>query len=295
MFDSIPSTPAFQIGTIPTRYSLHGKKDGPLIVFCNGIGASRTAWDDLLSILSAQYTCLIWAYDGTQASPTSDLTIKSQASILCGVLEKIDKSPFVLIGWSMGVQVALQTAHMHHTPPSGLILLNGASSHPTSDVLNQKWLWPIIHPLLERLQNSGSWLKRIGYEAQASPLFLKSFTQLFISTRCLSPELDRDAFIALLKLWLSVDLRHIARQLLLLDQSNNTDHANAFRGQTLIIAGATDPLVALHRTEELAQCLNNSELIVLNRSTHFTLMEQAQKLQKIVPAFLKKIELEKPL
>ena len=192
----------------------------------------------------------------------------------------------------MGVQVALETAHLLKQSPPCLILLNGAASNPTSAVLNQKWIWPLILPLLKRLQSSGPWLKRLGYEAQASPLFLRAFTRFFISTRCLSPELDRVAFVALLKKWLSVDLRDIAKQLILLDESNNTDHASSFLGSTLIVAGATDPLVATCRTDALSELLKSSELVILNGSTHFSLMEQSDNLNKIIIAFMKKIELQ---
>ena len=292
MFVSTPSTAAFQAGTAPIKYTLHGQRDRPLIIFCNGIGASTTAWSSLLTALSSEYCCLIWRYDGTESPPTSDLTISSHAMMLCGVLERIQKTPFAIIGWSMGVQVALQAAHILTAPPSCLILLNGAANNPTSDVLNQKWLWPLIFPLLGQLQNSGSWLKRLGHEAQASPLFLKAFTHFFISTRCLSPNLDRAAFVTLLKTWLSVDLRHIARQLLLLDESDNLHHATSFQGSALIIAGATDPLVALCRTEELSKLLEGSELVILDSSTHFSLMEKTEDINKIASAFIKKIELQ---
>ena len=292
MFISIPSTAAFQAGTAPIKYSLHGQRNQPLIVFCNGIGASTPAWSSLLSILSSEYCCLLWRYDGTEDLPTSDLSISSHATMLCSVLEHIEKTPFAIIGWSMGVQVALQTAHLLKVPPDGLILLNGAASNPTSDVLNQKWIWPLIFPLLKKLQHSGSWLKRLGYEAQASPLFLKAFTRFFISARCLSSELDQAAFLTLLQTWFAVDLRHIARQLLLLDESDNKHHASSFQGPTLVIAGDTDPLVALCRTEDLSNLLHNSELVILDRSSHFSLMEKTEDLNKIISAFLKKIELQ---
>ncbi len=280
----------FQTGSQSTDYALYGNSNQPLIVLCNGIGASSFAWTSLIKALSSSYCCLIWHYEGTRTPAQKELTITTHAESLVTLITELNRPVFALIGWSMGVQVALEAALILPSAPQALVLLNGAAQRPTSHILNQPWLWPSLLPIINKIQHTGKWLNRLTRELQSSPKHLQYFTQLFVSTRCLSSDLDRKHFTLLLEQWLSIDLQLIASQLLKLDQSDNRAQAQQLDVPVLVVAGAKDPLVALCSTRELAELLPSSELVVFNNSTHFTLMEAAEQLNLLITSFLQRID-----
>ena len=99
---------------------------GPWIVCCNGVGVSTFFWKYLVAHFSHSHTVIVWDYRGHGLSQrslepdTADMRIERHADDLSTVLEAVATSreidapkPALVVGHSMGVQVALETRRRH--------------------------------------------------------------------------------------------------------------------------------------------------------------------------------------
>ena len=116
----------------PIAYEVvgEGKKT---ILLANGLGARLYVWEPLIADLWRDYRLITWDYRGLFDSSTPDanrnLSIHHHVEDALAILraEEVDKT--VLIGWSMGVQVALELAAQAPEMMAGLVLLNGTYGH----------------------------------------------------------------------------------------------------------------------------------------------------------------------
>ena len=133
-----------------------GKK---IVVLCNGLGGTAIAWQPLYSKLSKKYTFIIWDYRGLfSSSPPKDptqMTIKNHAQDLEDLLKhKKILMPIFLVGWSMGVQIALEFYSYHKKKVAGLVLLNGTSGSPFKTALRNplsQFILPKINELAKKV------------------------------------------------------------------------------------------------------------------------------------------------
>ncbi|MEZ4467984.1 MAG: alpha/beta hydrolase, partial [bacterium] len=107
--------------------------DGPdWLVLAHGYGGTFNAWDPVLSRLQDRFRVLMWDYRGMHASacPAEPhrLRIEDHIRDLDGLLDHVGVDRFILGGWSVGVQVALEGWRRlrHRADIRALILINGA-------------------------------------------------------------------------------------------------------------------------------------------------------------------------
>ena len=96
--------------------------DGPWIACCNGVGVSTFFWKYVTAQFADRYTVILWDYRGHGRShrglnpAEADMSIERHADDLKAVMHSVAKSmgletprPALLLGHSMGCQVALET------------------------------------------------------------------------------------------------------------------------------------------------------------------------------------------
>eukprot|EP01013_Petalomonas_cantuscygni_P043507 TRINITY_DN8263_c0_g1_i2.p1 TRINITY_DN8263_c0_g1~~TRINITY_DN8263_c0_g1_i2.p1 ORF type:complete len:395 (-),score=23.22 TRINITY_DN8263_c0_g1_i2:759-1868(-) len=156
---SWPSPPRHRRVTTPDGISLHVTVigNGPrYIVGANGLGCRAYLLVPLIQWFAdsgeaSQYTLITWDYRGLFDSsadvtgvpvPRGRLSVRDLADDLITVLDAVvlgqdaarsattDKAPqAVIMGWSTGVQVALQTAATYPDRVAGLVLISGTHGH----------------------------------------------------------------------------------------------------------------------------------------------------------------------
>ena len=106
----------------------------PILVLCNGIGSSNSAWKYVIEDLQSSFIILQVAYRGTiEYSSDMNLQLTRHAEDVFELVEDLNINVFGIIGWSMGVQVALHLSTMIH--PKAMVLLSGAQNQATSRTL----------------------------------------------------------------------------------------------------------------------------------------------------------------
>ncbi|MEC7985304.1 MAG: alpha/beta hydrolase, partial [Myxococcota bacterium] len=225
-----------------------------------------------------------WDYRGLNSDEV-DISIERHACDLRRLLEKEDIRDAFLVGWSMGVQVALSLFQRDTSSIQGLILLNGAGGGAIREVLNRpNWFW--IEPLCQRIALGGRFWQRLGPFLARSQRWKSPFTEFCVKMKWLGTELERSEFHALLCQWLDVDLRRISAQIVVLGNHSTDAFIHSIDVKALVVMGNRDPLVSNRLTRKLAQSLPNSTLRCLVGSSHFTLIEYPQTLYHLMERWM---------
>lgn len=124
------------------RYTVRGVADGPWLVFCAGFLCPDNFWQYLAPPLLANYRCLFVNYRGVGASTGPDTDgiwpdldayrVEDFAGDLLLACEAEGVTDAVLIGHSMGCQVALSVWRQDPAVVRGLALLTGPFASPLS-------------------------------------------------------------------------------------------------------------------------------------------------------------------
>jgi pimeloyl-ACP methyl ester carboxylesterase len=124
-------------GTLLAVYE-SGTEAGPPVVIANGLGGSILALRALLAHFAGSYRFVSWDYRGLYGSsrPADRRAVRIEDHVrdMEVVVARTAARPAVLMGWSMGVQVAVQYALDHPEDVAGLALVCGAPGDPFAGV-----------------------------------------------------------------------------------------------------------------------------------------------------------------
>jgi pimeloyl-ACP methyl ester carboxylesterase len=119
----------------PLFYEFWGAERGVRtpVLFCDGIGCDGYVWRYLREDLADRFALHPHYRGHGRTAPPRDptrVTIEDLADDVASVLDDALVDRAVLIGHSMGVQVALETYRRHASRVAGLILVCGSPAHP---------------------------------------------------------------------------------------------------------------------------------------------------------------------
>lgn len=267
---------AFHIGRGPLRWLL-----------TPGLGTPLLCWKPLLDGLSQHVTFLAWDMRGCHGSDkpldSRRLTVEDHARDGLGLARSQGwaDGEYVVGGWSLGVQIALEIRRQLAQPLQGLVLINGAFEHvlrsalplPGGEALLQtvlrgapaarRWLNPTVRGALA-LPQTLTVLHALGMVAETGPFLrevLTEFRELDFATLA---ELTRHAHL------------HSARGVL--------PHVTE---PTLIVAGQRDTMTPQRLGRELHALVQGSELLVVPGGTHYTPVEYPELLLHRIATFLR--------
>src|SRR5690348_8504583 len=137
-----------------TRIGYQVRGDGPCVVLANGLGGTYVTWKYLYEALGSDYRTICWDYrglysSGAPADPRAN-TVAHQVEDLVAILDQEQVIDFVIIGWSMGVQVAFETLRRHSARVRGMFAINGTYGRTFRTVMGSRLVGQTI-PMLLRL------------------------------------------------------------------------------------------------------------------------------------------------
>ena len=260
----------------------------PLLVFCNGIGSSNLAWKYVMDELESHFSILQIAYRGTiEHTENIDLRLQRHAQDVFELVQEKNWVVFGIVGWSMGVQVALHLATLVH--PKVMVLLGGAHKNVTSLILDRSYMWAICKPIVKLGTMQGKWLKRIGNWISKSPKFRSSFVHVGVNLGLMGSNVHHQHFVDLLAEWFEMDLRVASQQLLELDNDIGISDVSALQADSLIICGGKDVLVHQSLSQKLANELLYGVAWHFDTSGHFILLEHRNVERNIKKWLLEKL------
>ena len=271
--------------------------DGPWIACCNGVGVSTFFWKYVVSEFSDRYTCIIWDYRGHGRSErsldphTADMSIGRHADDLIAVLHDIAKTtgltetpPALLLGHSMGCQVALETRRRAPDLCSGLVLMLGTAGRTLSTFFD----WP-HSPKLFRAAHS--LLFRAGPRANdairpllESPIAFGFATQFSLVDPYYT---SREDFIPYLEHLATLDFR------LFIENVCQTNHHDAWdllpdlERPLLVVAAENDKFTPMWCSEKMVRSTPGAEMMVLADASHAALIEQPETINHRLERFIR--------
>jgi pimeloyl-ACP methyl ester carboxylesterase len=210
------------------------------------------------------------------------VTIEDLADDIACVLDDALVDRAVLIGHSMGVQVALETYRRHPDRVAGLVLVCGASSHPLKTFRGSGTLEDLL-PVIER------WIHRV-------PRVVNRLTRTLLPTRLAYEvasrlEIRRELvepsdFMPYLEGMARIDTRLFVAMLSSAGQHSADDLLPEVKVPTLVIAGERDGFTPADRSRAMAAAIPGAELLEIPNASHTAPIERPHLVDSTIRDFV---------
>lgn len=252
-------------------YQVRGQR-GPCVVLANGLGGTYIAFRHLYDAL-ADYRTICWDYRGlyTSAPPRDPAanTIAHHVEDLIDIVDAEGMHDFVVIGWSMGVQVAIETFRRHAARVRGMFAINGTYGRAFHTVMGSRLVGRII-PMLLRIIRA-----QAGLASRASKHIAGSDALIAVMKRVglVSDRIDMDVFRAVAAGFQHVDWRIYSDLLARLDDHDAGDLLASIDVPVSIVTGDRDLMTPPTTAEHMHRTIPGSRLVVIAGGTHYTPVE----------------------
>lgn len=258
---------------------------GPVIALANGLGGPVSAFRHQTSYFERSFRVLTWDYRGLYGSlgeaPPTRVDIAAHAEDLEDLLQSVTSERAVVVGWSMGVQVALELARQKPERVRQLVLISGAGGRPMANLrvpFADRWL----PSLLERLRP----YHRLGSRLVARAAESRSAVDFVRRARIVSPRVGTGELQDVARAFASLDFDVYLRTLAALELHDATPALRSLRVPTLFITGGRDPLFSPRLAEKLCAQIERAELYVVPRATHYAPLEFPELVNARIERFL---------
>lgn len=270
----------------PLFYESWGVVDArPAVAYCDGIGCDGYVWRYLREQL-ADRRSVHAHYRGHGRTPApvdrQRVRIEDLADDLAAVLDDAEISRAVLIGHSMGVQVALETFRRHRARVAGLVLICGAPSHPLRTFRGSAALEDLL-PKIQRLTSRlPSVINRVTRLVLPTKLSYEIAARLEIQRELVQPS----DFMPYLEGMSRVDIRLFLSMLAAAGEHNAEDLLPDIDVPVLIISGARDGFTPPERSRVMAGAIPDAKLLEIPDGSHTAPIERPQLVGDCVGEFL---------
>ena len=255
------------------------------VLLCDGIGCDGYVWRHLRQDVDDRY-CVHSHYRGHgRTAPPQDparITIEDLADDAACVLDDALIDRAVLIGHSMGVQVALETYRRHIDRVAGLVLICGVPSHPLrtfrGSAVLEDWL-PMIQKLIHR---APSVINRVTRALLPTRLAYEVASRLEIRRELIEP----GDFMPYLEGMARIDARLFVAMLAAAGSHSAEDLLPRVMVPTLVVAGGRDGFTPPERSRAMAAAVPHAELVEIPDASHTAPIEHPQLVNAAVRDFL---------
>lgn len=266
-------------------YGLRGH--GPPAVLIDGIGCDGWAWTYLQPFLAARHRVLHWHYRGHgRSGPPSNAesaTVAAHASDLLRVMDVCEMERAVLIGHSMGTQVALEAYRVAPERVTALILICGTYGRVTSTFHDSDVLERLLPHLSRIAVEHGPLVRALWGRVPAKLAYLiGSWIGEIDGTL-----LRRDDFLAYVEHLATMDPDVYFTMLRLAGEHSAEDMLRTVRVPTLVIAGELDTFTPRRLAQHMAVEIPGAEYFEVASGTHSTPAEQPTVVNERIDTFLR--------
>lgn len=270
-------------------YEVVGQRPpAPTLLLCDGLGCDGYVWKYLQWALAARYRLIHFHYRGHgQSALPADLQrvrVADFAHDALSVLDACDCERAVLLGHSMGVQVALEAYNQLPDRVAGLVLICGSYGNPLrtfkgSDHLET--LLPLVRATVSRVPSLVSTFWRHALPTQLS-FYLAQ--QIEID----GARIRREDFFPYLEGLARMDPRMFVCTLAAAGQHNAGEILSRIAVPTLIVAGRRDSFTPMGLSQEMQARIPGAELHIVEQGTHTAPIERPAEVSDVIGSFLRR-------
>ena len=258
-----------------TRIGYQVRGDGPAVVLANGLGGTYVTFRYLYDALG-DYKTVCWDYRGlyTSAAP-ADLQALAMAHHLDDLLAVLDAERIddvVVVGWSMGVQLAFELVKCHRPRVRGILAINGTYGHPFRTVMGSRLVGQVIPMLLRLVRAQAALVGRATKRLAGSDALIAAMKRVGL----VSDTVDMELFRVVAGGFATVDWAIYSDLLSRLDEHDCEDVLPTIDIPVTIIAGDRDLMTPPATSEHMHRAIAGSRLVVIKGGTHYTPVEYPQ-------------------
>ena len=255
-----------------TRIGYQVRGDGPCVVLANGLGGTYVTWKYLYEALDG-YRVVCWDYRGlySSAAPADPQanTVAHQVEDLIAILDAEQVIDFVIVGWSMGVQVGFETIRHHAARVRGMYAINGTYGRAFRTVLGSRLIGQTIPMLLRLVRAQAALMGRATKRVAGSAALIAAMKRVGL----VSETIDMDVFRAVAASFVHVDWRIYSDLLSRLDEHDAEEVLAAIEVPVAIVTGDRDLMTPPSTAEHMHRKIRGSRLVVIEGGTHYTPVE----------------------
>jgi len=253
-----------------------GRGEGPALVLTDGLGCAGYIWRFLGPDLARANRVIHWNYRGhgrsERPADPERVSLLECVDDLLAVLDDAGERSAVLVGHSMGVQVALETHRRAPERVDGLVLMCGAPGHPL-DTFHDAPLLSAAFPYARQAVEKFPALARLLFrKVVPTETVLKLAMAFEVNSRLVA----REDLVRYLDDLADVDTALFVRLMASASQHDASDHLPRVQVPTLIIAGEKDSFTPMWLSVKMHAAIPGSELLVLPGGTHVGPLEHPE-------------------
>jgi 3-oxoadipate enol-lactonase len=256
------------------HYEVTGKNGKTPVLMIQGLGASKNAWNLQRIAMATRFRCISFDNRGAGRSdkPTEPFTLEQMADDAIAVLDAAGIETAHIVGASMGGVISQIVAVKYPQRVRSLTLVcTACRNHPWRQELLQSWA--------KTAEEKG--MIEVGKEAAQWVMSPRSFRRLVPAFTWMGPLAalrPRHSFVS--QIHAILDTRE-----------DLVDQLSTITAPTMVIVGNQDILTPRGDSEEIAERIPNSELVVISGAAHGLMMEHSSTFNKILIEFLQRTEL----
>ncbi len=276
------------VRTMPARTPDAGGASGVRVIFCDGILCDGFIWKYLWNDVADVADVAHWHYrgHGRSGAPVDParIDIAAHATDLMSVRRHLGDPPCVIVGHSMGTQVALEAWHMYPEHVKGLVLVCGSYGHVTQSFRGVPILDAILPKVMDLVDKSPD-LARAIWTRVPPELALK----MALLSRDVDPDRVRgEDMLPYLKHMTHVDFPMFLRMLRAAGEHSAEEYLAKIDVPVLVVAGEKDTFTPGSLSTFMADEIPDAELVVLEGGTHVAPIEQPELVGARIKAFVER-------
>jgi pimeloyl-ACP methyl ester carboxylesterase len=261
----------------------------PALVCCDGIGCDGFAWKYIVRDFATRHRIVRWHYRGHGRSgiprDATRVGFDDISSDLECVLQATRTSGAVLLGHSMGVQVALEHHRRRPEQVLALVLICGSSGLLLDTFHDSNALRILLPSMIAAAEKYPQAMSLIWRLAASGELAYQIATHFEVNGRLVR----RDDFLPYFRHLAGMDPQLFLGMLKHASEHSALDHLPHVDVPTLVVAGTDDTFTPYRLSEEMASRIPGGELLTVPGGTHVAPIEQPELITLRLEKFLARI------
>jgi len=261
----------------------------PALVCCDGIGCDGFAWKYIVRDFATRHRIVRWHYRGHGRSgipkDAGRVGFDDISADLDSVLQATGTAQAVLLGHSMGVQVALEHHRRRPEQVLGLVLLCGSHGLPLDTFHDSKALKILLPSMIAAAARYPQAMSLIWRLAASGEVAYQFATHFEVNGRLVR----RDDFAPYFRHLAGMDPQLFLGMLRHASEHTAFDHLPHVNVPTLIVAGTEDTFTPYWLSREMHSRIPGAELLTVPGGTHVAPIEHPELITLRLEKFLARI------